>query len=84
MCEEREEDQRHAAELEASAQEQSEEEQCFSLLRALIEDDALLDVIRLMPAASAARLARISKAAHERLTCPDVALWCAESRKLRS
>ena len=63
------------------AEEKPEQELPFALLNALLDDDAILDVVRLMPAASAARLARVSKAAHERLMSSDVALWCAESRK---
>ena len=55
----------------------------FSLLTELLDDDAFLELIRLLPALSSARLARINKSAHARISEPDVALWCAESRKQR-
>ena len=55
----------------------------FSLLTELVDDDAFLELIRLLPALSSARLARINKSAHARISEPDVALWCAESRKQR-
>ena len=53
----------------------------FSLVEALLESDALLDVVRLMPAAAAARLAKASTATHARLLEPQVARWCAASRR---
>ena len=53
----------------------------FALFDELLGADAFLDVVRLMPAASAARLARVSSAVHARLSDPSVVLWCAESRK---
>ena len=37
--------------------------------------------MRLTPAKSTARLARVCKSAHERLSDPEVARWCAASRK---
>ena len=54
----------------------------FSLVDALIDsDDAFLDVVRLMPAVSAARLAKTSHAAHAFILQPHVANWAAESRR---
>jgi hypothetical protein len=58
-----------------------EEVPAYSLLTELLHDDAVLDVVRLMPAAAAARLARVSWLAHGRISDPDVAQWCADSRK---
>ena len=55
--------------------------QPFSIVAELLPMDELLDVVRLMPAASAARLAKVSTAARDRLLDPDVARWCAESRR---
>ena len=38
-------------------------------------------VVKLTPAAATARLAKVCKMAHERLLAPDIAHWCAASRK---
>lgn len=59
----------------------SQSETKFAIVDELLGADAFLDVVRLMPAASAARLARVSSAVHARLSDPSVVLWCAESRK---
>ena len=42
----------------------------FSLLTELVDDDAFLELIRLLPALSSARLARINKSAHARISSP--------------
>ena len=59
----------------------AEEEERFSLLDELLQSDAFYDVIRLMPARSAARLAKVNKMAREIVLAPDIARFCAESRK---
>ena len=53
----------------------------FSLLAELLDDDALMDVVRHTPALAAARLARVSTLARSRLLDPSLAQWCAASRK---
>jgi len=53
----------------------------FSLVDELLETDALLDVVRLMPAATTTQLSRTSRVIHARVSDPQVVSWCAESRK---
>ena len=77
----REEDQREEESVADATPVPVDATPTFSLFTELLEDDALFDVVRLMPAAAAARCLRVSKLANEKLSDPTIAKWCAASRK---